>query len=138
MRQYHLLPHTADVRLSVSADSLSELFKGSLEGMSEMLKRGATRSRPDPATGVRIQLSAPDTTTLLIDFLNEALAHDAIERVVLYDVSELILDDTRLNAVIQGVRADGFDEDIKAATYHEAHIEQRAPDAYYVRIVLDV
>lgn len=138
MRQYRLLPHTADVRLSVSADSLSELFKGSLEGMSEMLKHGATRSRPDPATSVRIQLSAPDTTTLLIDFLNEALARDVIDRVGLYDVSELVLDDATLSAVVQSVRADSFDEDIKAATYHEAHIEQRAPDAYYVRIVFDI
>ncbi len=138
MRRYRLLPHIADIRLSVSADSLSELFKGSLEGMSEMLKHGATRGQPDPSTGARIQLSARDTTTLLIDFLNEALARDVIDSVVLYDVTELSLDGARLNAVIQGVRVASFDEDIKAATYHEAHIEQRAPDRYQVRILFDV
>ncbi len=138
MRHYRVLPHTADIRLSVSADSLSELFKGSLEGMSELLKHGATRRRPDPVSGAHLHLSARDTTTLLVDFLNEVLARDVIERAVLYAVTELLLEDTMLSAVIQGIRVTSFDEDIKAVTYHGAHIQQRAPNKYHVRLVVDV
>ena len=40
MRSFAVLPHTADVRIHLEADSLEELLASGLEGMNAILKEG--------------------------------------------------------------------------------------------------
>lgn len=138
MRHYRLLPHTADSRIQITADSLEELFRGATEGLSDILKHGVTKRSSDSSIVTQVDISSIDATALLVDFLNYLLAKDVIERVVFFDVLELNLKDTRIIASVRGIAADSFDEDIKAVTYHGAQIQQDKDGIYEVVLVLDI
>lgn len=138
MRAHRLLPHTADTRLQITADSLEELFKGALEGLSEIIKRGVTNSSSDSSIVTQVDISSNDTTAMLIDFLNNLLTKDLIEKAVFFDIVELDLRNTKVVANVRGIAADSFDEDIKAVTYHGAQIQQEKDGSYKVELVLDV
>lgn len=138
MRSWKIIPHTADTKLQVIADSVEELFKGALEGMSDIIKHSVTKNPSDLSTVTQVDLSANDITVLLVDFLNDLLTKDVIEKVVFYDVVELELKNTHLVASIRGVPSDSFDEDIKAVTYHGADVRQNADRNYQVEVVFDV
>lgn len=138
MRTHEILPHIADARMRVTADSLEELFKGALEGMSEILRHEVTKWPSDPSTRTPITISAPDTTALLIDFLNEVLIVDLTEACILYDIAELVIKDNHARAVVQGMGVKGFDEDIKAVTYHGANIQKDSVGDYQVTVVFDI
>lgn len=138
MRAHQLLPHTADTRLQITADSLEELFRGALEGLSEIIKRDVTKRSSDPSIVTQVDISSHDTTTMLIDFLNYLLTKDLIEKAVFFDIVELDLKNTRAIASVRGIAADSFDEDIKAVTYYGAQIQQDKDGGYKVELVLDI
>lgn len=138
MRHHRLLPHTADTRLQITADSLEELFRGALEGLSEIMKHGVTKGSSDASIVTEVDVSSIDTTALLVDFLNNLLAKDIIEKVAFFDIVELELKNTRAVARVRGITADSFDEDIKAVTYHGAQIQQEKDGGYKVELVLDI
>jgi len=138
MRHHRLLPHTADTRLQITADSLEELFKGALEGLSEIIKHGVTKNSSDPSIVTQVDISSNDRTAMLIDFLNNLLTKDLIEKVVFFDIVELDLKNTRVIARVRGIAVDSFDEDIKAVTYHGAQIQQDKDGNYEVELVCDV
>jgi SHS2 domain-containing protein len=138
MRRHRLLPHTADTRLQITADSLEELFKGAVEGLSEIIKHDVTKRSSNSSIVTQVDISSNDTTALLVDFLNNLLTKDIIEKVVFFDIIELNLKDTRIMASVRGIAADSFDEDIKAVTYHGAQIQQDKDGNYEVELVCDV
>lgn len=138
MRHHRLLPHTADTKLQITADSQEELFKGALEGLSEIMKRGVTKRSSDSSIVTQVDISSNDTTTLLIDFLNNLLTKDFIEKVIYFDIIEFDQNSARAIARVRGIATDSFDEDIKAVTYHGAQIQQDKDGNYKVELVLDV
>lgn len=138
MRRTLLLPHTADTRLQVVADTPEELFLGALEGMNEIIKHDALHQPTSPELSIKINLSAIDQTVLLIDFLNEVLTQSVINGAVFNEISTLSLKDSKLIANLKGSKVTSFDEDIKAVTYHGAEIEQANRGNYQVTVVFDV
>ena len=138
MRHHRLLPHTADTRLAITADSLEELFKGALEGLSDIVKHHVTKGPSDSSIVTQVDISSNDTTALLIDFLNNLLTKDVIEKVVFFDVVEFDIKNTKVIARVRGIAIDSFDEDIKAVTYHGAQIQQDRDGNYEVELVLDI
>ncbi len=151
MKIYKLLPHTADVRLYVEADTMPELFQAAVEGMAQILSRlGGIKSETknqklkiknkDRKTEIAksINLTSPDTTSLLIDFLSEALTYSQEEKAVFRKADIKKLTDTSIEAEIFGERVDEFDEDIKAVTYHEAEIKKNEKGNWEVVIVFDI
>lgn len=137
MRTYKLLPHTADTRLYVEADSLEELFKGALAGMADIIKKGACEVKIETLSRM-IRIDSLDQTSLLVDFLSEVLQYSQEEKAVYCRVKILKLEDKVLEAEIYGREAEGFDEDIKAVTYHEAEVKKNEKGNWEVTIVFDI
>jgi len=138
MRHHTLLPHTADTRLRITADSLEELFKGAVEGLSEIIKHGVTKKKSDASIFTEVDVTSRDVTALLVDLLNDLLARDVIEKAVFFDVIELNLEATSATAKVRGISVETFDEDIKAVTYHGAQIRFHKDGTYEVELVLDI
>ena len=136
MRKHELLSHVADVRLRVHGDSLAEIFTAGLEGMGELMKPGICEEKTEMKE--ELELTSSDTTTLLIDFLAEALTRSHVNRTVVCQVNFEELTETWLKATIRGVRVEGFDEDIKAVTYHEAEVEKDKDGVYVSTIIFDI
>ena len=137
MRFYKLLPHTADTRLWVEADSVEELFRGAMKGMADIIKKGACESKIETERRT-IKIKSSDQTELLIDFLSEVLTLSQEEGLVFCRVKFLKLTEKELIADIFGRDADGFDEDIKAVTYHEAEIKKNEKENWETVIVFDI
>ncbi len=123
MKSYEFTSHTADVRLQVKADTLEELFKVSLEGMNQLIKKDFCNKTEKFDLKENIEIGSIDTTTLLIDFLSEVLTYCQINKAIYCNVNFKQLSDKSLECTIMGNKVDGFDEDIKAVTYHEAEIK---------------
>jgi SHS2 domain-containing protein len=137
MKSYKHLPHTADTRLYVEADSIEELFRGALKGMTDIIKKNACGSKVETERRT-IEVKSVDQTSLLIDFLSEILSYSHEEGNIYCRVKFLKLSEKKLTADIFGRSADGFDEDIKAVTYHEAEIKKNGKGNWEVTIVFDI
>jgi SHS2 domain-containing protein len=133
MYRYSFLGHTADMRLDVQASTLEELFQGSLRGMCELI--GAEEKSCTLQKEVTIR--STDETALLIDFLSEVLTACHIERALFTQVEFTSFSPHELRGKIWGFPVDHFERDVKAVTYHEAHIEKR-DNTFYVRIIFDI
>ncbi|MCK6462640.1 MAG: archease [Candidatus Pacebacteria bacterium] len=132
---YEILSHTADLRLKIQASSLKELFGEALLAVADVLSEKRKTGKPIIR---KVSVSAQDKTSLLVDFLNEVLAMSQINKEVYTKVNFLDFSETRLEAEIEGFKVGGFDEDIKAITYHEAEIKQNKESQWETVLVFDI
>ena len=139
MHSISFLPHTADVRIKVEADSLEELFLGGAKAINIIL-------RPDFCDEVlktmniwhTIEVRSADTTLLLVDFLSEILTLCHLEKVIFCDFEIFMINGTSLKANVHGIPVDGFSEDIKAVTYHEADVHKNDEGKWESIIIVDI
>jgi SHS2 domain-containing protein len=138
MQKFDILPHIADIRLKVSADTLNGLFKAALDGMNFIMKNKFTEVNTSGEFRSKIEIISLDVSMLLIDFLSEVLTLSHKNKAC-YKINGFeILDNSKITAVIEGSRVDGFDEDIKAVTYTEAEIVKNNLKQYETIIVFDI
>lgn len=116
------MPHTADVRVQIEADSQEGLFRAGLEAMNRLLKKNGCR-KPGPSDITRhIDVRAPDATALLVDFLSEILTATHTQKALFCRVEFSEMSMRHLRATVSGRTMKHFDDDIKAVTYHEAEV----------------
>lgn len=130
-----VLPHTADLKIRVFAESLPLFFAESCVGMFQAID-------PEPRHPEncfvqnellvckefpkkhRLKISSTDQNALLVDFLSEALylsdVHD--EAYLKAEVHEL--SQTSIHATIYGIPINRFAVEIKAVTFHDLNIEE--------------
>lgn len=136
---WQIIPHTADVRLRVTGHTVEEIFRFALLGMGDLISPAACKNRPKQYKFQdRIHITSSDFTSLLIDFLSEALTLSHINKAVYCDAVFYRLSETDLVATIKGNSADNFDEDIKAVTYHEANIRINQNNELETVIIFDI
>lgn len=134
---HELLKHTADLRMKVRAKTIVGFFFESLRGMMGVLRTNL----PELTGGKiirRVDVTASDRTALLVDFLGEALSLAQTNKEVYVNVLFKKLTDKELEAELEGVHVDRFDEDIKAVTSHEADVKKNAAGEWESTIVFDI
>jgi len=132
---YEILGHTADVRIKTFGKTVEDLFLSALEGLKEILHLSLKEKKIATRT---IALSAPDQTTLLIDFLNEILTDLHAEHFFPIKLNIMSLTKTSLEIDLEEVFCDAIGEDVKAVTYHEANIVKKDNGLFESLIVLDI
>lgn len=130
---FELIAHTADVRFRITSDTLAGLFADSLRALTDFMQP----ERLEDAVTASIELDAADTTSLLVDFLGDVLTRCHVSREAYDEVTFASLDATSLRATLRGRRVRGFEEDVKAVTYHEAEVVQR-DGTWSTNLVLDI
>jgi SHS2 domain-containing protein len=147
---YEILKHTADLRMRVWADTLESLFLDAAKGMMSIIKKSKIPEgvRPVGLYGAgknqkskierHITVQAGDRTALLIDFLNEILALAQTNKEVYPKVILKKLSETEIEAELSSVPVEGFDEDIKAVTYHEAEVRKNSTGNWETILVFDI
>lgn len=140
MKAHQILSHTADVRVKAEGSTLEELFCAALEGMAEIQSAQRIRQLAEKSEKLtkEIRIASADATALLVDFLSETLAQSHIEKAVFDAVKFIKLSNEELEAEISGECAEGFEEDIKAVTYHGARIIKNDAGNYEVTILFDI
>ncbi|MFH1284739.1 MAG: archease [Candidatus Peregrinibacteria bacterium] len=132
---YKILKHSADIKLEVTGKTLEELFKSALEAMSKIMLPNPTEKPPIKR---EISVTAPDSTILLIDFLNEVLENVDIYKEVYTDIFFLQLTDNKIEAEIYGIHPNAIRKNIKAVTFHEADIARTKDGWLKTKIVFDI
>lgn len=138
MKTIEYLPHIADLRLRIEADTLEELFEAGLKGMSTILKKDFCNSMTEFNIERQVNIDSNDITSLLVDFLSEALTKSYVEHALFCELSVVKLTDQTLIATIRGTRVDSFDEDIKAITYHEADVKKNQNGNWETLLIFDI
>ncbi len=133
---YRFLEHTADLKIKLEGSNLIELFESGVESILSFLNpvkdnRGHVALRT-------VNITSPDKTALLVDFLGEvvrlALSNkESYDKVVFDELSN-----TALKAELYGEKVNGFSDDIKAVTYHGAHIRQNPDGRWETEIICDI
>jgi len=131
---YEIVPHTADVRLRVSAPALEELFRDAMRGMYAVMRAHPGHERVERDIAVH---DSADTTSLLVDFLNEVLGRAHVAREMFTDAAFTRFDATSLDARLTGAAPASFDEEVKAVTYHEAEV-RREGEGWTTMLVFDI
>jgi SHS2 domain-containing protein len=131
---FELVPHIADVRVHVTADTLEDLFRDAMRGMYEVMHAHPGDERVERRIAVH---DSADTTSLLVDFLNEVLGRAHVGREMFTEAVFTRFDPTSLEATLTGVTPASFDEDVKAVTYHEAEV-RRDERGWTTMLVFDI
>ena len=130
--------HTADIRLQLRADSREELFRAGFEAMNQIIRPDACRKPCPCLINQTIELNSVDNTTLLIDFLSDVLTLAHEHKAVFCELNFQEIGASHLRASIGGRPANGFEEDIKAVTYHEANVHQNAEGQWETFLIFDI
>ncbi|WP_273568064.1 archease [Maribacter halichondriae] len=132
------LPHTADIRMKIGGSSVEELFQAGVIGMGNILKEGFCDKNKSSNIKSKIEIVALDQTCLLIDLLSEVLSTSYSEKSIFCKV--LFTKFTRTKAVVEiyGTRVEGFNEEIKAVTYHEANVHKDNHGNWETLVIFDI
>lgn len=133
-----MLDHTADVGFEVEARTLAGLFEEAARALLAVLFERPPREGELEET---VRLAAPDAETLLVRWINELvfLVQDAgfvpaRAEVRLVEGREL---EARLHGAPLDVEAQGFQGEVKSATFHGLRVERR-DGGVRARVILDV
>ncbi|MCB0570080.1 MAG: archease [Phaeodactylibacter sp.] len=133
------LSHIADTRLRLRADTLEGLFTAGFTALNGLIKPEACGDGSSPLPiSKAVSVQSADTTALLVDFLSDVLTAVHEEKAVFCVLRLLSLSATRLEALIEGKPAGGFEEDIKAVTYHEADVRLNAEGLWETLLIFDI
>ena len=131
-KDFELLPHTADLKLRVYGETLAELFTNAIVGMFQSIGPHAQgcvvrdeRLICDYLSVNRtVDVSAQSVDLLLVEFLSEALYLSDVYNEAYLDTDVEYISQTQVKALLKGVPIEGFDQEIKAVTYHELLVKQ--------------
>jgi len=133
--KFKILPHTADVRMLVFGDSFQELFFNALLGMEKILGPIKTNEETDWR---EFKVESLDTTALLIDFLSEILYLTETHKEIYNQLEITKLTETSIEGRVKGIKIEGFSEDIKGVTYHEAYVQQKSDGKWEALVIFDL
>jgi SHS2 domain-containing protein len=102
------------------ADTLEALFTEA----ARVLSRDQKTLPETPGEWERITLSAHDTATLLVDWLNELLGRSEVRGRAYREVRDFQLDGGRLSAEVRGTPVVHWRSPLKAATYHGQELKR--------------
>ena len=132
------LPHTADIRMRVTAPDLELLFTRAVEGMNDILKEGyCSVGNRKHSLEITFELKGDDPSILLVDFLSEVLSSSYADK-CLFCAVNVRMEEGRVLARLRGTEVQGFDEEIKAVTYHEARVRPHGTDGWEALILFDI
>jgi len=134
--KYKILEHKADIKIKIFGKNLEELFKNAALAMAQILKRDPKLRIHPNASKEKMKIKSLGREILLVDFLNEILARSQINK-CLYRVSSFKIQDSSIEAELISYPVESFDEDIKAATYHDLKISQK-DGRFEVVILFDI
>lgn len=146
MKDFEMVPHTADMKIRAFGNTMEELFRHALQGMFQSIRPQAQGCQEHegrlfcvslPAKhGIHVQ--SPDREALLVDFLSYALYLSDVHNEAYLDVDIHKLTSTSIKAIVKGVKITGFEVvEIKAVTYNDLKVEY-SDGLWQAEVVFDI
>jgi len=126
MKRYQILSHTADLKIKAWGKDLKEIFVNLALGIASQQLGEEARKEKSFKNGQKIELTAPDLESLLVDWLNEVLYLSEKNNCVYlgFKVLKFQKNPPFIEAVIFGQPIKTKNIEIKAATYHDLEIKK--------------
>lgn len=138
---YHFLDHTGDIAVSLSGQSLAELFGDAAVAFTDSI---TAVDKVEPKRPEEVNVDAPELDLLLVDFLSELLYRfDTRGWLTRFAEVELHEQDGgwSLQGTLRGERLEPSRHDvkvlIKAVTYHGLHV-RHAEGGWTATVVFDI
>ncbi len=137
--RFEFFDHTADIGARIYGKSLSELFENAARAMYEALGRF---HKAEPRCQKLVDLHTDSAEDLLHDWLADLLYEVEVDH-MLYDDFEIHeLTPHHLKATLRGGTIDfsrsQTNEEIKAITYHQLHVESQPDGSWRATVIFDV
>lgn len=135
MKNFEILPHTADLKIRIFGNSLKELFENSIYAMFASIEPIYTDGKD---IEFNVEIDSINRESLFVDFLSEALYLSDANSVAFKSASISEFSDTHLKAKLVGSSIARFEVvEIKAVTYHDLKI-QKVDDSWMAEVVFDI
>ena len=134
---YELRPHTADVAVEATGETIGDVFAAAADGMA------AAMCESPPAGGERydVDVAAENGEALLFDYLDELIYERDVRAVLPVENAAEVHgrdDDWRVTGSYRGVPLDRIDaREVKAVTYSEMVLERHG-GGWRAYVVFDV
>lgn len=135
---YHLLDHTADLRIRVTGSDPANLFKNAGLALFDVITKS---DRLEPKAEIEVNVSGADRADLMVNFLRELLYLWTGKQQLVHTINILKISDT---AICARISTDGYQPDrhhirleIKAVTYHQINVSQTR-EGWQAIVVFDV
>jgi len=135
MKKYEILEHKADLKIRAFGGTKEELFSNILFGMAESQR---PKIKIKEKTRREIKIKSLDLSTLLVDFLSEALYLSQVNKEVYFDAKFKKFSDREIEGELFGQKIERFDEDIKAVTYHNLDVHQEKNGTWEAIVLFDI
>jgi SHS2 domain-containing protein len=135
MKRFEFLEHIADLKIRAFGKTKEELFLNMLAGMAESQKAELLEKKEIRR---KIHIESLDFRALLVDFLNEALYSSQTNKEVYSKAEFTEFTDKKIEGKLIGQKVKRFGEDIKAVTYHNLEIKQRAEGIWEATVLFDI
>lgn len=142
MKKYELLEHQADLKIKIFGKTKEQLFANALFAMTENMKPKI--KRPIEITEQEIKIEASNLLILLVDFLNEVLYLTQINNKAYFNIKSINLSKSsslkkvRIKTKLIGKDVLSFEQDIKAATYHNLKFYQTQHNNWEAIVLFDI
>jgi len=128
---------TSNTRIKVEGSSLQHLFKNSLRGLGHLLSPGSCISATHYDCIVKVQVSADNSTNLLVNFLTEVLALTHRHHAIFCTMNVEEITEKKLVAQIFGVWFKNFNATIKSIADSKCIVNRKEDFSYNGSIVFE-
>ncbi len=142
MKKYQLLEHQADLKIKIFGKTKEQLFANALFAMTENIRPKI--KRPIEITEQEIKIEASNLLILLVDFLNEVLYLTQVNNKAYFNIKSINLSKSsslkkvRIKTKLIGKDVLSFEQDIKAATYHNLKFYQTQHNNWEAIVLFDI
>jgi len=135
MSPYQLFDHTADIGITIRADTAEKIFVDAAGAMFDII---TDTHRIKPKIQIEIKQEAEGYDELLVGWLGELLYQYSVRGIVFKEFSVQELSPKAIRALCWGDKpADEIKTEIKAVTYHELEF-RKTPEGYEAKVIFDV
>ena len=133
---FRFLDHTADVQVECSAGTFEELLRTASDALYTIALKGRLDGK---SLDGRVFIHGESREELLVRWLQELLFLLDTEAFVATDIDFSTVTDKEVVAAVHGYACNREDraEEIKSATYHDLHVEER-PEGLVAKIIFDL
>jgi len=137
MKRFEFFEHTADIGVRVFGATLEELFVNAAAALYEAM---GVRKKEEGRIRKEIRIEAESAEDLLHDWLAELLFELSAHGVIFDEIQSATLNAQGFEATAKGGRADWSEAraEVKAVTYHQLRVEQRADSSWMATVIFDV
>ncbi|MBI4830420.1 MAG: archease [Candidatus Lindowbacteria bacterium] len=136
--RYKIIEHTADIGISVKAESKEELFALAACAMFDLM---VDISKVKPSQKADVSVEADSIENLMVTWLNELVYRAEVSGVFFSQFEVDSMTDTSLTGKVRGEPYDKekhpLGQHIKAATYHQLKVS-RADREWVAKVIFDV